>query len=156
MASQPRELIWAGRIHLGDDPGVYGDAAYAGLCTEFPITLTKFSPGQDDIEFILTTAEVQVYDPYPGHKVIVIGYQKIVASEPPRWEEVELATARIKADTTKLRPSDTEDIRFFSIRVRIDTSVAPGLYDEFVLLRLSLQSTSHYASLGFQFERSKS
>lgn len=130
--------------------------AYAGPCAEFPITLTKFSSGQADIEFILTTAEVQVYEPYPGHKVTVTGYQKIVASEPPRWEEVELATGRIKADITKLRPLSTEDIRFFSICVRIDTSVAPGLYDEFVLLRLSLQSTSHYGSLGFQFERGKS
>lgn len=144
------ELIWAGRIHLGDNPGVYGDAAYAGLCTEFPITLTKFSDAQDDIELLLSTAEVQVYDPYPGHKVTLIGYRNIAVSDPPRWEEVELAAERIKENTTKLCLVNTNNIKFFSVRVRIDTSVAPGLYDEFVLLRLSLKSTTHYASLGFQ------
>jgi hypothetical protein len=41
MSNQKSELIWAGRIHLGDEPGVYGDAAYTGLATEFPLTLTK-------------------------------------------------------------------------------------------------------------------
>jgi len=151
MASQQRELIWAGRIHLGDDPGVYGDAAYAGLCTEFPITLTKFSSEpKDDIELVLNTAEVQVYYPYPGHQITLIGYQQIPESDPPRWQEVELLTERLKADTIQLRPSSTEGIKFLSVRVRVDTTVAPGLYDEFLLLRLSLRSSTHYASLGFQ------
>ncbi len=150
MANPQRELIWSGRIHLGDDPGVYGDAAYAGLCTEFPVTLTKFATAEDDIEFILNTAEAQVYDPYPGHKVTVIGYKKLAESEPPRWGEVELLIDRIKEDTVKLHLANTGDIKYISIRIRIDTAVAPGLYDEFLLLRLSLRSTTHYASLGFQ------
>jgi len=31
MAVNPkRELIWQGRLHLGDEPGIYGDAHYCG------------------------------------------------------------------------------------------------------------------------------
>lgn len=85
MSNQKSELIWAGRIHLGDDPGVYGDAAYTGLVTEFPITLTKCgTEPQDDISLILSAEDVQVYEPYPGHQVTVVGYKKIAESDPPR------------------------------------------------------------------------
>lgn len=151
MSNQKSELIWAGRIHLGDEPGLYGDATYTGLCAEFPITLTKYDTEvQDDISLILNTQDVQVYDPYPGHQVIVVGYRKIADSDPPRWEEVDLGVVRMKDDTIAIRPNSTDGIKFFSVRVRVDTTVAPGLYDEFVLLRLELQSTSHYAKLGFQ------
>jgi hypothetical protein len=151
MSEQKSELIWAGRIHLGDEPGVYGNAAYTGLVTEFPITLTKCSSeAQDDIELILIAEDVQVYDPYPGHQVTVIGFKEIAESDPPHWEEVELGVRRMKEDTIRIRPDNTNGIKFLSVRVRIDTSVAPGLYDEFVLLRVELQSTTHYASLGFQ------
>lgn len=150
MSNQKSELIWAGRIHLGDEPGVYGDAAYTGICTEFPITLTKYdTEPKDDIELILSAEDVQVYDPYPGHQVTVVGYKQITESDPPRWEEVELGVGRMKEDTIRIRPDNTDGLKFFSVRVRIDTTVAPGLYDEVVLLRLSLQSTTHYASLGF-------
>jgi hypothetical protein len=91
-----------------------------------------------------------VYEPYPGHQVTVVGYKEIAESEPPRWEEVDLSYSRMKEDITIIRPDNTDGIKFFSVRIRIDTSVAPGLCDEFLLLRLELQSTTHYASLGFR------
>lgn len=152
MSNQKSQLIWAGRIHLGDEPGVYGDATYTGLCAEFPITLTRCgTKPQDDISLILSAEDVQAYAPYPGHQVTVVGYKEIADSDPPRWSEVELGVGRMKEDTIRIRIDNTDGIKFFSVRVRIDTTVAPGLYDELVLLRLELQSTNHYAKLGFQF-----
>lgn len=151
MSNQKSELIWAGRIHLGDEPGVYGDAAYTGLATEFPLTLTKCNNDtQDDISLILTAKDVQVYEPYPGHQVTVVGYKEVAESNPPRWEKVDLSVGRIKEDITRIRPDNTDGIKFFSVCIRVDTTVAPGLCDEFLLLRLELQSTTHYASLGFR------
>ena len=44
MKNPKDELIWQGRIHLGDEPGVYGDASYSGLCTERPIAVLPFDP----------------------------------------------------------------------------------------------------------------
>lgn len=82
----------------------------------------------------------------------MVGYTKIAESDPPRWEEVELSVARMKEDAIRIRPNNTDGIKFFSVRVRVDTTVAPGLYDEFVLLRLELKSTTHYATLGFQIQ----
>ncbi len=151
MSNQKSQLIWAGRIHLGDEPGVYGDAAYTGLCTEFPITLTKCgNEPQSDISLILSAQDVQVYEPYPGHQVTVVGYKEVADSDPPCWSEVEVGVGRMKEDTIRIRIDNTDGLKFFSVRVRVDTTVAPGLCDELVLLRLELQSITHFASLGFR------
>ncbi|MDQ3539890.1 MAG: hypothetical protein M3440_04315 [Chloroflexota bacterium] len=42
MNQRDLELVWQGRLHLGDGPGVYGDASYVGLGVEFPLTLRRF------------------------------------------------------------------------------------------------------------------
>jgi hypothetical protein len=44
MLSPKPELIWQGRIHLGDEAGVFGDAFYSGLTTELPVTMQKTDP----------------------------------------------------------------------------------------------------------------
>ena len=44
MLSSSPELIWKGRIHLGDEPGIFGDAEYAGISLELPVTLEKTDP----------------------------------------------------------------------------------------------------------------
>ncbi len=44
MKNPQDELIWQGRIHIRDEPGVYGDAAHSGLCTEYPVTAKPFNP----------------------------------------------------------------------------------------------------------------
>lgn len=41
------ELVWQGRLQFGDEPGVYGDAHYAGLCSEWPVTIRKFDPNSN-------------------------------------------------------------------------------------------------------------
>jgi hypothetical protein len=65
------EMIWRGRLHLGDEPGVYGDAAYAGLGTELPVTLTPSDPNAsaEDVALEIQAADVSVFAPYPGHSV---------------------------------------------------------------------------------------
>lgn len=91
-----------------------------------------------------------MYEPYPRHQVTGVGYKEIAESDPSRWEEVDLSVGRMKEDITRIRPDNTNGIKFFSIRIRIDTSVAPDLCDEFLLLRLELQLTTNYASLWFR------
>lgn len=45
MAVNPQqELIWQGRLQLGDQPGVYGDAAYSGITAELPMTVYRVDP----------------------------------------------------------------------------------------------------------------
>src|ERR671916_1030324 len=76
MLSVQPELVWEGRVHLGDEPGVYGDAAYSGIALEFPLTLRKTDPaGPDTTTLVLLTQDVQTFAGYPGHLITVTAYQ---------------------------------------------------------------------------------
>lgn len=68
MKNQNDELIWQGRIHLGDEPGVYGDATYSGLCVDLPMTFHPFDPANphEDINLDLEAEDVNVYSGYSG------------------------------------------------------------------------------------------
>jgi hypothetical protein len=44
MMNSNSTFIWQGRIHLGDEPGIYGNANYSGLSMEFPFTIKNFDP----------------------------------------------------------------------------------------------------------------
>ena len=156
MLSQQSELIWQGRIHLGDEAGVFGDAAYSGLATELPVTLQKVDPaGPDATTLIVETENVETFAGYPGHVITVTLYQED-PGQPNHFVETVLATERLtsadnnrKEITVNLagKPSPI----FVSTRIRIDTEVPPGLYDDFVFIRLSNQSENitFVASLGF-------
>lgn len=157
MLGQEPEFIWQGRIHIGDEPGVFGDAFYAGLCAELPITLERISTaGPDVTTLILETQGVRTFTGYPGHVVTVTLYEPDVA-EPLHWnervlEEVPLTTAdndrkEIDLDLDSLSPP-----HYLSIRIRIDTDVQPGLYDDFVVTRLANRSEDFkfVASFGFR------
>jgi len=78
MISQEPELIWQGRTQLGDEPGTFGDAAYSGLSTEFPLTVrnTGATSAGDVITFFLTAEHVKVFPGYQGHLVKVFWYKE--------------------------------------------------------------------------------
>lgn len=44
------EMIWQGRVQIGDEPGVYG-ASYGGSSIEPPVTLTDYSGGGSGLGF---------------------------------------------------------------------------------------------------------
>jgi len=67
MKNPQDELIWQGKIHIGDEPGVYGDAFYSGLCAEHPVTMRPFPGGSgEDINLILEAEDVHVFSGYAG------------------------------------------------------------------------------------------
>jgi hypothetical protein len=155
MKNPKDDLIWSGRIHIGDEPGVYGDAAYSGVCAEFPVTLKRFPQAEgtaepaDDIEIILDAADVAIFPGYElGHTVKVTGYKE-TAPGSNKWEVQCLGCWRLTGDELSFRLEGIGAKRLISIQVRVDTEVAPGLYNDFLLLRLTLRSTTHYAYLGY-------
>lgn len=156
LSAQP-ELIWRGRIHLGDEPGVYGDACYSGLSAQLPITLVKTNPaGTDTATLVIRTADVQTFGGYPGHLVNVIIYQEDPGN-PFHWNQTVIATERIASGDNN-RKEVSIDLAayvspyFLSVRLRVDTEVPPGLYDDFVFTRLENTSPgfTFVASLGFR------
>lgn len=158
MAINPQqELIWQGRLHLGDEPGVYGDASYCGLATELPITIYRSDPNNSSTNFslVIETEDVETYAGYPGHLIEVIIHEPD-PNLPFHSIERSIAQARItRADNNRKEiPVDvgkTSGPWRLSVRVRCDTTVTPGFYDDFVLRRLSLLATgfSFYGSFGF-------
>lgn len=61
-SAQP-ELVRQGRIHLGDEPGVYGDASYSGLAVDIPLTLQKTDPTGPDTTALPATGVWRCSDP---------------------------------------------------------------------------------------------
>jgi hypothetical protein len=161
MSKPVYERIWRGRLHLGDEPGIYGDASYTGLCTEWPITLRKYDPKSalsGDVRLRLDGEDVGVFPPYPGHRVSVSRYVPAPSDNNPyAWSKLpaqpaddhRMASNRLELDVTL--PGDFVTL-YLSVRIEVDTTMHPGLYDDFVMTRLSVLSTTHFASFGFEFE----
>lgn len=157
--NQESEFVWQGRIHIGDEPGVYGDAHYSGLCVELPMTVFRGDPerpGDTPFTIILDTEDVQTFKDYPGHEIIVTAFEPD-PKKPYHSVERELARDRLTlADNNHkeitIKPGAAAMPLFIGVRLRVDTTVNPGLYDEFVLTRLSFLSegSAHYASFGFR------
>lgn len=154
-----QELIWQGRLHLGDEPGVYGNASYCGICAELPITIYRNPAASPQpitaFKLMLETEALQTFSNYPGHRIVVTQYiddpnQQFHSIEEP------FPTERFTG-TDNNRKEITVDIGtaagpfYLSVQLRCDTATNPGLYDDFIWRKLSLLATdfSFYASLGF-------
>jgi hypothetical protein len=159
MAVNPQqELVWQGRTHLGDEPGIYGDAHYSGLCAELPITVFRLDPANpEDIPFklVLETENLETFNPFPGHAITITVYEPD-PTKPNHSIEIILATDRFtSADNNRkevtINVGNGPGPFRISVRLRIDTTVDPGFYDDFVWLRLSLLSEgfAYFASFGF-------
>ena len=156
MLSPKPELIWQGRIHLGDEPGVFGDAFYSGLAMELPLTLQKTDPsGPNTTTLIVQTQNVETFSGYPGHLIRVFLYEED-PNQPFHFIRTALATERLtSADNNRqevaINLANKTSPMFVSVRVRVDTEVPPGLYDDFVVTRLlnKSQNFTFVASLGF-------
>ncbi len=156
MAHSPQqEMIWQGRLHLGDEPGIYGDAAYTGLAAELPITVTRSDLAGQHFKLVLRTSDLSTFQNYPGHAITVISYVPDPTTPFHSIEQV-LATAvflgsddNVKEVTVNVGTAPGPFS--LSVRLRIDTEVNPGLYDDFVWERLSLKAVNFqfFASLGF-------
>lgn len=156
MLSPKPQLIWQGRTQLGDEPGVFADAFYSGLATEFPVTLQKTDPAAPDITTLaLQTQHVETFPGYPGHLITITLYEKD-PNQQFHFIETLLATERLtSADNNHqeitINLGNKTSPMFISVRVRIDTTVTPGLYNDFVVTRLLNKSQNYIfvASLGF-------
>ena len=163
MAVNPnQELIWRGRLHMGDEPGVYGDAAYTGLASELPVRVFRSNPEnpyENPFKLILDTENLKTYDGYLGHKIIVTIYELEPATDPAsRTKAIErvLATQRFEDKDNNHKeidiiPPSVAGPFDISVRLRVDTTVPAGSYNDFVWVRLSLFSahSEYYASFGF-------
>lgn len=149
------ELVWQGRLHLGDGPGVYGDAPYVGLSVDLPLMLRRFPDAEETASGTLVI-EIEGLHPRTGSTgptLTVAHYAARAAdgafadrmlleqplSEPITGVPVKLDGDRGSADHVPI-----------SVRLRTNTDTQPGLYADFVLVAIRFECTTHYATLGFQ------
>ncbi len=147
------EPVWAGRVHLGDEPGIHGDAQYSGLAFELPVTLTPFhaSGKTADVRLALSAEGASSFGaPYLGHVVTVFALVPGGGSSPPVWSKLSVGEGRLTGDALEVRVNLADGQRYVTLRVEVDTAVPPGLYDDFLLRGLTLRSTTHFADLGFR------
>jgi hypothetical protein len=152
VASSAAEMIWQGRVQIGDEPGVYGDASYGGLATELPVTLTQYSgSGVVDVDFDLTAEGASSFGPpYLGHKITVFALTQVPNSNPPVWQKANVGEGTLTSDQATVTASIAPGIRYIGVRVEADVTVTPGFYDDFVLTGLSLRASTHYADFGYR------
>ena len=152
------ELLWRGRLHLGDGPGVYGDASYVGLGVELPITVRRFpdAHADADVNLVVEAEGVQTYGDLRGPVLAVARYLPDEATG--HWRGHDVVEHRLTGETTTIGVSrgalgPDDQLAHLGVRLRVDTEAPPGLYADFVLVALHLRSTTHYASLGLQASR---
>ena len=156
--NQQKEGVWTGRVHLGDEPGIYGNASYNGLSAELPLTVYRSdAASREEFRLALTlfTESVETYAGYEGHRVVVTLYEAD-PSQPYHSVERIVAEARLtSADanekTLEVSVPPVPGPFWLSVKLRCDTTVNPGLYDDFLLTGLSFSSANYalYASFGF-------
>lgn len=138
MSLKNSELIWQGMIHLGDEPGVFSAAHYAGLRVELPVTL-QADGDSAATTLVLGTANAATLSPYPGHLVTVVLYA--LGDDGSAYIGTELAAARLTTSETDLRMdidlAGTTSPMHVGVRVEVDATVPPGLYNDFLLTSLS-------------------
>jgi hypothetical protein len=148
------DLLWRGRIQLGDEPGIYGDVQYAGFCIEFPIELHSFnSNSSGNVKFIVEAKEVKVYEGYSGHQVTVFSYKRDTINK-NKWNKYEVIKKRLtNKNKGRLELPISGIIPLYtSLRIEVDSELPPGLIDEFIVHRIAISSKTHYGYLGFRFK----
>ena len=105
---------------------------------------------------VIDTEDVDIYTGYPGHEIVVTAYEADPANPFHSIEKVVLRERLTSADANHKEISVLSGTSpapiFISVRVRVDTTVNPGLYDDFLFTRLSFRANDYalYAVLGFR------
>jgi hypothetical protein len=131
----PYYLVWTGSLNLGDTPGVFTDAQFAGLLLQIPITITYLPEGEDPIYLLLMTTEVEIFndkkhpvfwDWLPGSPLPApVGFVDdidIIPGQP----EFHLLTV----------PRGSASVDRHWITIQVNPEISAGLRDDFVLKRI--------------------
>jgi adenosylcobyric acid synthase len=150
------ELVWQGRIQLGDEPGVFGDAEFAGLRVELPFNIeVSESHGSTKILIHIEAENVHSFSPYPGHKASVVYHYPLDPNNVNgKWGQKILSTGFLTSDSLNI-PVDLSHIKerliFVSLRLEVDTTVRAGLYNDFVFKKLGKRAADFKYSTSFGF-----
>lgn len=140
--SYPYYVIWTGSLHLGDTPGVFMDAQYAGLLIQIPVTITFAANETDPITFVVTTTDVEIFD-NKKHPIYWDWTPGISFSIPVGYiDDLDLIPGKPEKHLLSV-PHNFATVGKHSITIQINSETAAGLRDDFVLKRIEA-----YESIG--------
>jgi hypothetical protein len=147
VAEEPEKkpTLWTGALHLGDDPARYSDNASAGMAMQVPFKPDPAKTGK--LTVVAQDVQTLLGD---GHYVELVAHfaPERPGTEPAREVVVEsfrLKDAGGEADAEYLFQFDPRrglsgvDPDYYSIRIRVDTSIGFSLWDDFLLKRIEVQ-----------------
>jgi hypothetical protein len=143
------DILWvAGRYQLGNDPGLFQDAAYVGQGLALPFKKTWIDPNATVVKLIIHTTDVETWGNWSGHAVLInnieVGRLKDPTDTMGSIERFELS---IPVSTMNAALGGKDE---FALRVELEIQPAqPGLSDDFVLTRIA-SDESFAAKLGWK------
>lgn len=142
-AEPMRRTIWQGTIHLGDNPEQYSNVLSAGITMQIPCKLDREKNGK----LIITTRDIQTLLG-EGHYAELVAHFEDQGGDSPASEQV-VETFRLKGNSTNVDVDHHFDFDpakglmapapYYSIRLRIDTFIKFGLWDDFVVKQIDVQ-----------------
>lgn len=133
--SYPFYIVWTGSLHLGDTPGVFMDAQYAGLIVQVPVTITFSPDGTDPIVFVATTTEVEIFN-NNKHPIYWDWTPGNVLPTPVGYiDDEDLITGQPEKHLLSI-PHDAAAVGKHWITIQVNAETDAGLRDDFVLRRL--------------------
>jgi len=143
-AAEPiRKTIWQGTLHLGDNPEQYSNVLSAGMTMQIPCKLDREKKGK----LIITARDIQTLLG-EGHYAELVAHFEDAGGDSPASELV-VETFRIKGDSTNVDIDHTFEFdpakglmapaSYYSIRLKVDTFIKFGLWDDFLLKRIDIE-----------------
>jgi hypothetical protein len=140
-AEATRKAIWQGVVHLGDNPLQFSSVNSAGMLMQVPCAIESEKPGK----LIVTTRDIQTLSGEGHYAELLAHYED--DDGPAREYLVE--TFRLKGDSNNVDLDHTFDFnpmkglyakpKYYSVRIKIDTQIKFGLWDDFLLKRIEIE-----------------
>ncbi len=139
-ATYPFYIIWTGALNLGDTPGVFNDASFAGLMLQLPITITFVPAGSDPVSLALTTTDVEIFNDRK-HPVFFDWKAGTPLTTPIGYiDDTEIIPGRPEVHLLTI-PHDAATVDRHSITILINPDVPAGFRDDFILKRIEAHVT---------------
>ena len=141
-ADEPkRKAIWEGQLHLGDSAVQYAALPSAGMMMQVPCAIDAAKQGG----LMITTRDIQTLAGDGHYAELMAHYED---GDGPAREYV-VQTFRLKCDDSKadvdhrfsLEPMKGlyQKPAYYSVRIKVDTQIKFGLWDDFVLMRIEIE-----------------
>lgn len=129
-------MIWSGSLNLGDTPGVFNDASFAGLLLQIPVTITYIQDeAKEPVRFLLETTEVEIF----GEKRHAVYWDwtpgQVFPGPVGFIDDTDQVPGKPEFHILEI-PAEQAGTGQHSITIVVNPEVPAGLRDDFVLRRI--------------------